>query len=315
MKLIEFTLQLETTENLVIEYLNLLMPIFILIILSVIIGLIIDRISRDRVIKLFQNDWVVLFYEDVDKNGMKEAYFGRINIPPRSGGGFELEYSIKSIVNPEKLIGYLKRAYREIGDDRYLKKAREIYENLSKIGKIHKRFEDIKYDPFTEPSEASRKVYKDNIKDIYAIVRFVDELPDDAIERRRKELNKIFHPSWFRRTKRSITNFLGLAKDRISEALTVVTATFTKKAPITVDKEMKQVSQTVVSTTIGSYEALLETSIGKMVMIKVVDIDGVERYYQGILREYSPNYICLYNVDFRVDEEAVYIGDKLLSLG
>jgi len=289
------------------------MPVIILIILSVIIGLIIDRISRDRVIKIFHDDWVVLFYEDMDKNGRREAYFGKINIPPRSGGGFELEYNIKTIVNPEKLIGYLKRAYSETGDEKYLRKARDIYETLYKASKIGKKFDDIKYDPFREPSEVSRKIYKDNIKDIYAIVRFIDDLDPDRLKKRAEELNKVFHPPFLRRMRRSIVNFLGLAKDRISDALGVITSTITKKAPVTVDKEVSKARQAVVSTALGSYEALLETSIGKMVMIKVIDIDGVERYYQGILREYSPNYIILYNVDFRIDEEAVYLGDKLLE--
>jgi len=296
----------------ILQYVNLLIPIIILIIISVFIGLIIDRVSRDRVIKLFKNDWVVLFYEDIDKNGLKEAYFGKIKIPARSGGGFELEYGMKSIVNPERLIGYLKRAYYETRNKKYIDKAKQIYTHLREIGKISKEFDNIKYDPFAEVSEASKKIYKDNIKDIYAIVRFLDDMDEDKVKKRLKELNKIFHPGIVYRGKRSIINFLGLAKDRLSDAIGVFTSTVSKAAPIKIEKEVKKAGETMVNK-IGSYEALLETSIGKLVTAKVQDIDGVERYYQGILREYSPNYIAVYNVDFRINEEAVYIRDKLLE--
>jgi len=295
------------------DYLNILSPFIILIIISVLIGLIIDRISRDRVIKLFNGYWVVLFYEDIDKNGLKEAYFGKINIPPRSGGGFELEYALKTIVNPVKLLGYLKRMYEDTGNEKYIKKARELYDHIIKSRRINISFEEIKYDPFTEPSEASRKVYKDNIKDVYAIVRFVDLMSKEELERRMEELNKTFYPGTLYRIKRSITNFLGLAKDRLTEAFGTVSSKLSKVVPIPVEKEIKKTSETIVTGKLGSYEALLENSIGKLVLVKVKDIDGLERFYQGILREYSPNYIAVYNVDFRIEEEAVYIGRRLLD--
>jgi len=299
-------------SSIILQYINLLIPIIILIIVSVFIGLIIDRVSRDRVIKLFKNNWVVLFYEDIDKNGLKEAYFGKIKIPARSGGGFELEYGMKSIVNPERLIGYLKRAYDETRNKKYLDKAKQIFIHLKEIGKIDKEFDDIRYDPFSKASEASKKIYKDNIKDIYAIVRFLDDMDEDEVKKRLKELNKIFHPGILYRGKRSVINFLGLAKDKLSDAIGVFTSTMSKTTPIKIEKEVKRAGETMVSR-IGSYEALLETSIGKLVTAKVQDVDGVERYYQGILREYSPNYIAVYNVDFRINEEAVYIRDKLLE--
>ena len=295
------------------DYLNILAPFIILIIISILIGLIIDRISRDRVIKLFNGYWVVLFYEDIDKNGLKEAYFGKINIPPRSGGGFELEYALKTIVNPVKLIGYLKRMYEDTGNEKYIKKARELYDHIIKSKGINIGFEEIKYDPFTEPSEASRKVYKDNIKDVYAIVRFVDIMSKEELERRMEELNKTFYPGTLYRIKRSITNFLGLAKDRLTDAFGAVSSKLSKVAPIPVEKEIKKTGETIVTGKLGSYEALLENSIGKLVLVKVKDIDGLERFYQGILREYSPNYIAVYNVDFRIEEEAVYVGRRLLD--
>ncbi len=301
-------------NNLILSYINSLMPIIVLIIIGVILGLIVDRISQDRVIKLFKDNWVVLFYEDIDKNGLNEAYLGKIRIPPRSEGAFEIDYSIKAIENPIKLVAYLKRAYRTTGKKKYLDRAKEIYERLVNEGKIKIDFDDIKYDPFSEPTEASKKVYKNNLKDIYAIVRFEDFLTEKELREKRRELEKIFHPGLLRRFKRSVSNFLSLVKDKLKAAFGVITSTLTKIAPITPDitKEVQKYGEAALGK-VGSYEALLENSIGKLVKVQVNDIDKTVRYYNGVLREYSPNFIAVYNVDFPIDEEAVFIGNKLLE--
>ena len=303
-----------TIQEIITSYINTLMPIFILIIIGVILGIVVDRISQDRVIKLFKDNWVVLFYEDVDKNGLNEAYLGKIRIPPRSEGAFEIDYSIKAIENPIKLIGYLKRAYYTTGKEKYLERAKELYEELTKENKIDIEFDKIKYDPFSEPTEASKKIYKQNIKDIYAIVRFEEYMTEEELRDKRKELEKIFHPGPLRRMKRAASNFLSLVKDKLKTAFGVITTTIAKVAPITPDisKEVQKYGEAAIGK-VGSYEALLENSIGKLVKVQVNDVDKVVRYYNGVLREYSPNFIAVYNVDFPIDEEAVFIGEKLLD--
>ena len=306
--------KINNIESLIMQYLNTLTPIIILIIVAVILGLILDRVSQDRVIKLFKENWVVLFYEDVDKNGLNEAYLGKIHVPPRSEGGFEIEYAIKAIENPLKLIAFLKRAYTETGNNKYLDKANEIYKHLKKDGRINIDFEDIKYDPFTEPSQASKKVYKNNINEIYSIVRFEEYMNRKELEKKKRELGKIFHPGTWYRTKRSIVNFLSLVKDKLKDAFGVFTSTIGKIAPVSpgVSKEVERYGKEAIGK-IGSYEALLETSIGKLVKVMVNDIDKQIRFYNGVLREYSPNYIAVYNVDFPIDEEAVFKGSELMK--
>ena len=296
------------------SYLNTFLPLLILILLGVILGLIVDRISRDRVITLFKGNWVVLFYEDIDKNGLNEAYLGKIRIPPRSEGAFELDYSIKAIENPVKLIAYLKRVYKTTKKEKYLERARELYSELYREGKIDIPFEKIKYDPFSEPSEASKKIYKQNIKDIYAIVRFEEYMSEEELKRKRRELEKIFHPGPLRRFKRASANFLSLVKDKLKAALGILTSTIAKVAPLTPDisKEMQKYGEAAIGK-VGSYEAILENSIGKLVKVQVNDVDKTIRYYNGVLREYSQNFIAVYNVDFPIDEEAIFIGDKLLD--
>ncbi len=306
--------KINNIENLILQYLNTLTPIIVLIIVAVILGLILDRVSQDRVIKLFKENWVVLFYEDVDKNGLNEAYLGNIHVPPRSEGGFEIEYAIKAIENPLKLIAFLKRVYVETGNNKYLDKANEIYEHLKKEGEIKIDFEDIKYDPFTEPSQASKKVYKNNIDEIYSIVRFEEYMDGKELERKKRELEKIFHPGTWYKTKRSIINFLALVKDKLKDAFGVFTSTIGKISPVSpsISKEMEKYGKEAIGK-IGSYEALLETSIGKLVKVMVNDIDKQIRFYNGVLREYSPNYIAIYNVDFPIDEEAVFKGSHLMD--
>jgi hypothetical protein len=88
----------------------------------------------------------------------------------------------------------------------------------------------------------------------------------------------------------------------------------TRAMPVTPDvsKEIQKYGEKAVGQ-IGSYEALLENSIGKLVKVQVQDVDGTTRYYNGILREYSSNYIVVYNVDFPIDEEAIFEGERLLK--
>lgn len=303
-----------SVESLITQYLNMLMPIIILILIAVILGLIIDRISQDRVIKLFKGNWVVLFYEDIDKNGLNEAYLGKIHLPPRSEGGFEIEYALKAVENPMKLIAYLKKAYEETGNEKYLRKADDIYNHLKNEGKITIDFEKIKYDPFTEASQASKKVYRDNIKDIYSIVRFEEYMNSEELEKKRGELTQIFHSSLWYRIKRSTINFLSLVKDKLKDAFGVVASTLGKAAPVSpeISREVEMYGKEAIGK-IGSYEALLETSIGKLVKVRVYDVDRQIRYYNGVLREYSPNYIAVYNIDFPIDEEAVFKEERLLE--
>jgi|Deesub1362B_J571_1020462.scaffolds.fasta_scaffold00005_190 hypothetical protein len=314
MRIDTIILQTEGVNNIISMYLTLLYPFIIIIIITVILSLIIDRVSRDRVIKLFDDDWVVMLYTDVDKNGLNEAYFGRIYVPPRASGGFELLYSVKSIEGPEKLIAYLMRMYRRTGEKKYKERAEELFDILKDAGKLqYESVDEIKYDPFMNPSQASKKVYKENIKEIYAIIRFLDDMSDDRKEKRIKDIEATFHPGFFRRTKRSITNMLSLAKDKLKEATGMVASSVSKVAPVDVSKTVKQYGEKAVGQVGSSYNALLENSVGRLVKIKVSDVDGVDRYYDGVLREYSANYIAVYDVDYQIAEEAVFIGEKMLE--
>jgi hypothetical protein len=307
-------LQADSVDQLIGVYLSFLYPFIIIIILTVILSLIIDRISRDRVIKLFDDDWVVMLYADVDKNGLNEAYFGRIYVPPRASGGFELLYSMKSIEFPEKLIAHLMRMYSRTGERKYKQRALELFDVLRKAGKInYESIDEIKYDPFMNPSQASKKVYKENIKEIYAIVRFLDDMDDYRKMKRLKDLQAAFHPGFFRRTRRGMANMLSLAKDKLKEALGMVTTTVSKVAPIDISKTVKQYGEKAVGQVGSSYNALLENSVGRLVKVKVTDVDGVERFYDGVLREYSSNYIAVYNIDYQIAEESRFSGERMLE--
>ena len=59
------------------------------IILSIIYG-IIELFSRDRAIKLFEGKYAFVFLGN-------EGFYGRIRVPPRSGGGFEVLFPPEGI--------------------------------------------------------------------------------------------------------------------------------------------------------------------------------------------------------------------------
>ena len=46
--------------------------------------------------------------------------------------------------------------------------------------------------------------------------------------------------------------------------------------------------------------------MGRLINVRVNDVEGVLKIYQGVLREYSNNYIVFYDVDYKIQIKAVF---------
>jgi len=138
-------------------------------------------------------------------------------------------------------------------------------------------------------------IRKDEFSNIHALVRYHDLLTDIEKEEREREVKRVHHPSIgmiFRRKFRNIVN----------EMKRVVIETFTllfgkvKERFGQYAKEMETKGQEIITyTTEATYDALIDRLIGTRVSVRVKD--NLE--YVGVLKDYSPSFIELLNIDYR----------------
>jgi len=279
----------------------------------VVISYLLMRRSRDRCIKDFESFHVTALLPDEDEEGRKASYSGILEVPVRAGNGFEIHYDPEGIENLPQLLSYMRTAEFYTHNPKYSKAIDAMKRRLSEVGKDGL---DAEYDlnPFDMPPEASRKVYKEDLEKLFAIVRMVDDLTEIEARARMAALESFFHPSWRRRASRALGNFFSFAWDRVKEVINLLTSYFTKSSTAEIKKLATETQTKAFTYTPRSYEALLENSIGYLVKVKVVSPDGKERFYRGVLREYSTNFLCLYNVFFRLPRAAEYDGSTFLGL-
>ena len=111
------------------------------------------------------------------------------------------------------------------------------------------------------------------------------------------EITKIINPFLFRKIKRTIIIFFNITKDAIFE-LSETMLSKTKLSSLNQTEFVESIkNHTSQSATISSYQPIWERYIGKKVVLEQI-IDNIKIEYSGILKEYSGNYILLYDVSF-----------------
>ncbi|RLE94400.1 MAG: hypothetical protein DRN04_03830 [Thermoprotei archaeon] len=291
------------TLGLIEYYTQLILYLLAIGLVLSIIYAIADVLTRDRVLKVVVGKRAFVFLGN-------EAYYGKIVTPPRSGGGFEIYFPSEKIENPVSLLAFLVENYRETKDKKFLEEAEELLKEFKKMKLIPENFtlDQVKWNPWAPPSLISKKIFPSDIKNLNAIIIFKDLLSEEELKEKWKELRSIYHPPLIKRLGRRIYNSLIFVKDKLTATLAGGISMVAYFSP-----EIKRSLEDITKSTIGSvsYNPLLENSIGHLLTIEVTDIDGEKKLYQGILREYSGNYIAVYDVDYRVQVEAVYKGNRI----
>jgi len=138
-----------------------------------------------------------------------------------------------------------------------------------------------------------------------------EAMDEKELERRRKELRKLYHPPLLSRIARRVYNALAYVKDKIASSLSLSSRIPTSMIPgareIIAEAEKKALAPLG-----ATYDPLLENGIGRLVTLRVKDVDGSERRYQGVLREYSAKYIAVYDVDYRIGMVCCFRGSEKL---
>jgi len=277
------------------------------VVLSIIYG-IVEWFSKDRVLKIFEGRWVFVLLG-------KEAYYGKMKIPPRSGGGFEILFPPEGIENPETLLAFLVENYRETGDKRFLEKAEKVLGEFKKNGLLPENYslDNVALNPWLPPSLVSRKIYAGELGNLYGIFSFRYTLSRKELEKRWKEVRRLYSLSLLKRIKRKIYNGLAYVKDKIGSAISGTTTPLLTQLTPELRKSVTDIQTKMISTIGSTYDSLLEDSIGRLITIQIVDVDGETKFYQGILREYSGKYILLYDVDYRLQMKMAFKGARPLN--
>ncbi len=289
-----------------------ILPLIYLIVLGVIISFLfslVNMFSMDRVLKLVKGRKTFVFIG-------KEAHYGKLHILPRGGGGFEIFYMKEGMKNPLSLVAFLMKNYHETGNERFLEKARVILNYLKRFELVEDKLteKDIRVNPWSPPSLVSRKVYSSELNDLWMIVSFVDFMGEEERKRRWKELSELYSRPFIKVAKRRTYNALSYVKDKIASALTSTAGTITTIIPPNLKKSLEEAEKkTLESAITQTYDPLLENSIGRLITVRVDDVEGEIKLYQGVLAEYSDKYLYVMDVDYRLQMIAKVSDGKLIK--
>jgi hypothetical protein len=156
--------------------------------------------------------------------------------------------------------------------------------------------------------ETSYILYKCEYPKIQAILRFLDELSDKNKKHRQKQLAKTYHPQFFSRARRKITNIFKTIRDSLADVVNIFISRVKKtglgETLTSQDKYVAQMKQQLMGSVGTSYEPLLERYIGRRVVLEMLKGDTVIEY-SGVLKDYTADFIEIMDVDYKADQNDI----------
>ena len=153
------------------------------------------------------------------------------------------------------------------------------------------------YHDFQGHIENSYIVYEKDLADVKALYRYHDELTEENIKRRKREIGRIYHPMFISIMWRKIRNFFNSFKDAILQTFGLAMKTVSQKTPSTSLLSHQQDITTTGIQLMGvgyAFDAILERYIGQYVVIEIKKNDIKEECY-GILGEYTDKFLKIFN--------------------
>jgi len=149
-------------------------------------------------------------------------------------------------------------------------------------------------------------VYKQEYPTIKALIRYHNRLSDEAKQRRKKELEKTYHPSPLRRLQRKIRNFLNTFRNSVIEVVNLFVGQVKKSGAggrilAGQDRHLSQLQQELTPAAGTAYEPLLERHIGKKVVLEILGDKKIIEH-PCILKEYTAEFIEVMDIDYRIKE-------------
>jgi len=150
--------------------------------------------------------------------------------------------------------------------------------------------------------ETSYLLYKHEYSTIAALVRYHHLLSQANKEHRQRQLKRTYHPSLWRRMMRKLLNIFRTLRDSVMEVTNLLITQARKATPagkvlVSQDKYVTRMKQELMGSVAASYEPLLESYIGRRVVLEVIKDDTIVEYV-GVLKEYSADFIEIMDVDY-----------------
>ncbi len=152
-------------------------------------------------------------------------------------------------------------------------------------------------------AETSYILYKNEYGDLRHIVCYLDELDPAKAELRAKSLEKTTNPAWHSRLTRRVRNVFGTVRDSILEVFNLFMGKMKSAGSVGKllqgqDKYIAQMQQQAFSAVGSAYEPILERYLGKRVIMAVVR-EGKKKEYEGILKDYTTEFIELLDIKYK----------------
>ncbi len=157
-------------------------------------------------------------------------------------------------------------------------------------------------------NKASYILYKYEYPNIEALIRYHYELSEANKRQREQELERTYHPDSVQRFKRRVLNIFKTVRDSFLEVINLLMMRAKKATPAagvltSQDKYVSQMKQNLIGTVGTSFEPLLERYIGHKVVLELIKADKLFEY-QGVLKDYTADFIEIMDIDYKIDEQA-----------
>jgi hypothetical protein len=153
----------------------------------------------------------------------------------------------------------------------------------------------------TNHIESSYVIYGSEFGNIQAIYRYVDDLSEEDLAQRSRDLKRYFHPGPLVRLARSAQHFFTLASDSLTEVLGMVMGRLRKPAGRYIgevtDVQFKRFSTAVVGSVGTTFDPLLERFVGNKVVVELLEGDTFHEHV-AVFKNYSPDFIELLDVQY-----------------
>jgi len=159
-------------------------------------------------------------------------------------------------------------------------------------------------------------IYKNEYPDIQAVVRYHRDLTEKGKKLRAEDFQKTFQPSSWRKIRRSIINFLKIIKDALLEIVNMLTSHLSRTTPAGAafasnNNQVNKMKNEVYGLVETTYEPLLEEYIGERVILELKRGDEWVKY-NGVLKEYTGDFIELIDVDYAPEEKGRINADLIV---
>lgn len=147
-------------------------------------------------------------------------------------------------------------------------------------------------------------LYKQEFNTVWAIFRFHDELSPENQARRLKQLERSFHPCFFRRMGRGARNLVVSLKDSFVDITgtvlsSVSTASPAAKALAAQQKHLTQAQTGLAGYAGTDYDPILERHIGQSVVLEITTPSNIVEEHVGILKEYRSEFLEVMGLNYR----------------